>query len=100
MAYRCLQNKAVPVRVGSPYLDGIVLQRFCNLSDDQEDFPIRIRYSFYRLLGLSQKGSVPDSKTSREFRGRFKKPELVVKLFTKLLTQIDTCRSYRPQGPE
>ncbi|WP_445083978.1 hypothetical protein [Candidatus Vondammii sp. HM_W22] len=31
------------------------------MNDDQTEFQIRDRYSFYRFLGLSQEGKVPDA---------------------------------------
>ncbi len=86
-----------PSKGGRPPYDAIlmfkilVLQHFYNLADDQTEFQIRDRYSFCRFLGLSPESKVPDAKTIWVFRERLKSQYLVDKLFTELLSQIDSA---------
>ncbi len=86
-----------PSKSGRPPYDAVlmfkvlVLQHLYNLSDDQTEFQIRDRYSFCRFLGLSPEGKVPDAKTVWVYRERLKELDLVGKLFSELLIQIDTA---------
>lgn len=69
----------------------LVLQHLYNLSDGQTEFQIRDRYSFCRFLGLSPEGKVPDAKTLWVYRERLKELDLVDRLFSELLAQIDAA---------
>lgn len=86
-----------PSKGGRPPYDAVlmfkvlVLQHFYNLSDDQTEFQIRDRYSFCRFLGLTPEGKVPDAKTVWVYRERLKELDLVDKLFSELLSQIDAA---------
>lgn len=93
-----------PSKGGRPPYDAVlmfkvlVLQHFYNLSDDQTEFQIRDRYSFCRFLGLTPEGKVPDAKTVWVYRERLKALDLVDKLFTELLSQIDAAGFTARQG--
>jgi len=86
-----------PSKGGRPPYDAVlmfkvlVLQHLYNLSDDQTEFQIRDRYSFCRFLGLNPEGKVPDAKTIWVYRERLKELDLVDKLFSELLIQIDAA---------
>jgi len=93
----CVYKKSDPGKGGRPPDDAVlmfkvlVLQHFYNLSDDQTEFQIRDRYSFCRFLGLTPEGKVPDAKTIWVYRERLKELKLVDKLFSTLLSQIETA---------
>jgi hypothetical protein len=46
----------------------LILQRYCNLSDDQIEYQINDRMSFMRFLELTIADDIPDSKTVWSFR--------------------------------
>ncbi len=69
----------------------LVLQHLFNLSDDQKEFQIRERYNFCRFLGLSQEGKVSDANPVWVYREHLKERDLVDKLFSELLIQIDAA---------
>jgi len=56
-------------------------QSIYNLSDDQDEFQIRDRYSFQRFMGLTPEGRVPDAKTIWLFCEELKRHDLIDKLF-------------------
>ncbi len=86
-----------PSKSGRPPCDAVlmfkvlVLQHLFNLNDDQTEFQIRDRYSFYRFLGLSSEDKVPNVKTVWVYRKCLKERGLVDKLFSELLIQIDAA---------
>ena len=52
-------------------IKALFLQSFYGLGDDQTEYQIRDRYSFYRFIGLAE-GKVPDAKTIWLFRESLK----------------------------
>ncbi|MBD3795861.1 MAG: transposase [Epsilonproteobacteria bacterium] len=64
----------------------LILQRYCNLSDEQTEFQIKDRLSFMQFLGLQIGDSVPDEKTIWLFKEKLKEKNLSKKLF-ELFTQ-------------
>ncbi len=67
----------------------LVLQHLYNISDDQVEYQIRDRYSFYRFLGLTPSDRVPDAKTIWIFRERLLKQELMRELFNDFDYQLN-----------
>jgi IS5 family transposase len=61
----------------------LILQTLYNISDEQLEFQIKDRLSFQRFLGLSLSDKVPDAKTIWLWRERFKKHNLMDKIFRK-----------------
>ena len=83
---RSIQFKKKPAG-GRPAWDGVlmfkvlILQSLYTLSDDQIEFQIKDRLSFQRFLGLGLSDKVPDAKTVWLWRERFKKHNLMDKIF-------------------
>lgn len=61
----------------------LILQTLYTISDEQLEFQIKDRLSFQRFLGLRLSDKVPDAKTIWLWRERFKKNNLMDKVFRK-----------------
>ena len=67
----------------------LILQRFYNLSDDQTEYQINDRMSFMRFLDLTISDDIPDSKTVWNFKEQLTDLELVDKIFSLFLTELE-----------
>lgn len=61
----------------------LILQRLYNLSDEQTEYQLRDRLSFFRFVGLGSEDVIPDEKTIWLFREQLKELELVEELFSR-----------------
>ena len=59
----------------------LILQKYCNLSDEQAEFQIKDRLSFMQFLGLQIGDKVPDEKTIWLFKEQLKEKKLAKELF-------------------
>ena len=76
----------------------MVLQRYYNLSDEQMQYQILDRLSFMRFLGLNLSDSVPDEKTIWLFRENLIQLNLIEKLFTKFLGNLEKAGLIGKEG--
>jgi IS5 family transposase len=60
----------------------LVLQRMYNLSDDNTEYQILDRHSFWKFLGIDSYAQVPDSKTIWHYREQLKKHDIVHEIFS------------------
>ena len=67
----------------------LVLQHLYNISDDDTEYMIRDRYSFYRFLNLLPEDPIPDAKTIWSFREQLVQHQLERPLFDRFNQQLD-----------
>ena len=60
---------------------GLVLQHLYNFSDQELEFQIRDRFTFFRFLGLTPEGRIPDANTFWDFRELLIRADLIKSLF-------------------
>ena len=76
----------------------LVLEQMYDLGDDQFEYQVRDRYSFYRLLGLTPEGRVPDAKAIWLFRERLVQRALIEPLFAAFFRQIERAGCQARKG--
>ncbi len=67
----------------------LILQRYYNVSDDQIEYQINDRMSFMRFLNLTIADDIPDSKTVWNFREQLIDLNMVDKLFSLFLKELE-----------
>ena len=75
-----------------------VLQPLYNLADEQIEYQIRDPHSYWRFLGLTPEGRVPDVRTIWVYREALKALGLVEELFKQLNAQIHAAGYLPRQG--
>jgi IS5 family transposase len=67
----------------------LVLQHLYNISDNETEYMIRDRYSFFWFLGLLPEDNIPDAKTIWSFREQLMQHQLTDVLFDRFNRQLD-----------
>lgn len=76
----------------------LILQRYYNLLDDQEEYQINDRMSFMRFLDLTIADDIPDSKTVWHFREQVKDLNLAEDLFALFLSKLEALNLVINEG--